>query len=138
MTINQVQDQIIGEMSVREDLTDKYRYLVDCAKRLEFPGANFRTDDNLIKGCQSSVWIKAEYKDDVVYLWGDSDSQITKGMIALLLRIFNEQSPEDILEADLYFLKATGLSAHLSPARSDGLAAIINYIKSSIAMTVQS
>jgi cysteine desulfuration protein SufE len=103
-------------------------------KRIKSHGDSFRTDDNLIKGCQSSVWIKTEYKDNKVYLWGDCDSQITKGLLPLLLRVFNEQSPEDILKSDLYFLNTTGLSAHLSPARSDRLAAIINNIKSSIEM----
>lgn len=137
MSINAIQDRIIEEMSARKDLTDKYQYLVDLAKRLEVPDDNFRRDENLIKGCQSSVWIKAEYRDNKIYLWGDSDSLITKGMVALLLQIFNDHPPEAILNADLYFLNETGLSAHLSPARSDGLAAIINHIKTTVEKTIQ-
>jgi cysteine desulfuration protein SufE len=136
MNVNEVQNRIIEEMSVREDLIDKYQYLVDLAKRLDVPDDGLRIDENLIKGCQSSVWIKAEFKDDKLCLWGDSDSLITKGMVAVLLRIFNDQPPEEILNADLYFLNETGLSAHLSPARSDGLAAIINHIKTTVQKTI--
>jgi len=128
MTINQVQDRIIQEMSARKDLTDKYQYIVEVAKKLELPNGGIRNDENLIKGCQSSVWIKADLKNNKIYLWGDSDSVITKGLVALLLQIFNGQPPDEIFNADLYFLNETGLSAHLSPARSDGLAAIIKHI----------
>jgi len=136
MHINEIQDRIIEEMSARDDLTDKYKYIIDMAKELAMPGEQLRSEENLIKGCQSSVWIKAECKDDKISLWGDSDSLITKGMIALLIRIFNNQPAEQIMRADLYFIHEAGLSAHLSPSRADGLAAIINHIKTSVEDTL--
>lgn len=136
MHINEIQDRIIEEMSARDDLTDKYKYIIDMAKELAMPGEQLRSEENLIKGCQSSVWIKTECKDDKISLWGDSDSLITKGMIALLIRIFNNQPAEQIMRADLYFIHEAGLSAHLSPSRADGLAAIINHIKTSVEDTL--
>lgn len=137
MNINEIQDYIIEEMSAREDLMDKYEYIIDSGKHLDPGDGKLRNEENLIEGCQSKVWIKAEYKDKKICLFGDSDSLITKGMIALLIRVLNNQSPEDILDADLYFIYETGLRAHLSPARSDGLAAIINQIKTSVEAIVE-
>jgi len=136
MQINEIQDRIIEEMSARDDLTDKYKYIIDMAKELAMSDEPLRSEENLIKGCQSSVWIKVECKDDKIFLRGDSDSLVTKGMIALLIRIFNNQPAEQILQADLYFIQKAGLSAHLSPSRADGLAAIINHIKTSVKDTM--
>jgi len=132
VTINEIQDQIIGELSARDDLTDKYRYIVDLAKHLESPESNLRSEENRIKGCQSNVWIRIDYNDDKIYIWGDSDSLIMKGMLALLIRVFNNQSPQNIVNADLYFIYKTGLNVNLSPASADGLIAIINHIKKSV------
>ncbi len=132
MTINEIQDQIINDLSSRDDLTDKYRYIVDLAKRLESPEDNLRSEENRIKGCQSNVWIRTDYNDNKIYLWGDSDSLIMKGMLALLIRVFNNQSPQNIVNADLYFIYKTGLNVNLSPASADGLIAIINHIKKSV------
>jgi cysteine desulfuration protein SufE len=136
MQINEIQDRIVEEISVWDDLTDKYKYIIDMAKGLAMPDEQLRSEEYLIHGCQSSVWIKVEYKDDKINLWGDSDSLITKGMIALLIRVLNNQPVEQILDADLYFIHEAGLSSHLSPARADGLAAIINHIKTSVKNTV--
>jgi len=137
MSIEENQDRIIAEMSARDDLMDKYEYIIDSGKELAQNGGQLRKDENLIEGCQSKVWIKAELVNDKIHLYGDSDSLITKGMIALLIRVLNNQSPGDILGAKLYFIYETGLQAHLSPARSDGLAAIINHIKTSVENAVQ-
>jgi len=138
VTINEIQGQIIEELSSRDDLTDKYKYIVDLAKRLESPDGNLRSEENFIKGCQSNVWIKTEYNDNKIYLWGDSDSLIMKGMLALLIRVFNNQSPHDILNTDLYFIHKTGLNVNLSPASADGLIAIINHIKKSVENSIKS
>jgi len=132
VTIDEMQDQIIGELSARGELTDKYRYIVDLAKNLESPESNLRSEENRIKGCQSNVWIRIDYDDNKIYIWGDSDSLIMKGMLALLIRVFNNQSPQNIVNADLYFIYKTGLNVNLSPASADGLIAIINHIKQSV------
>jgi cysteine desulfuration protein SufE len=132
MTIQETQRRIIEEMAAHQNLTDKYAYLIGVGRSLEVTGQSIRREENLLRGCQSNVWLQVAYRDGKITIRGDSDSLIIKGMIGLLIRVLNDRQPGDILDANLYFLDETGLSAHLSPARSDGLAAIIGHIRSSI------
>ena len=128
MTINESQDRIIEELLPLNDWFEKYEYLISLGKALKPLDEEFKTEDNLIKGCQSKVWLRAEKKDNKIYLAADSDTLITKGIIALLLRVFNNQSPEDIINCNLYFLEKMGLSTNLSPARVNGVVSIIKQI----------
>ena len=129
MTINEIQDKIIEEFSSFEDGFEKYKYIVSLGKTLEPLKKEYRTEEYLISGCQSEVWLRAEIKDDRIYFTADSDALITKGIIALLLRVVNNQSPEDILNNDLYFINDIGLSSNLSPVRGNGLFSAVNKIK---------
>lgn len=129
MTIDQTQHQIIGEMAALDEWFDKYAYLLDQGKTLEPFEDRFKVEENLIPGCQSSVWVHGEIVAGRMHLQGDSDALITKGMLGLLLRVLNNRAPRDIAEADLFFIRATGLSSNLSPSRANGLAAIVNHIK---------
>ena len=124
------QDQIIEEFSQFTDWSDKYEYLIDLGKALPPIDDRFRTDVHLVKGCQSKVWLQAEVEDDRLMLNADSDTVITKGIIALLIRVLSGQRLQDIANADLYFIDAIGLRAHLSPTRSNGLVSMIQHIKS--------
>ena len=128
MTINENQDKIIEELLPLNDWFEKYEYLISLGKALKPLDEEFKTEDNLIKGCQSKVWLRAEKKDNKIYLAADSDTLITKGIIALLLRVLNNQSPEDIINCNLYFLEKIGLSTNLSPARVNGVVSIIKQI----------
>ncbi|MCG6912402.1 SufE family protein [bacterium BMS3Abin03] len=128
MTINESQDQIIEELLPLNDWFEKYEYLISLGKALKPLDEEFKTEDNLIKGCQSKVWLRAEKKDNKIYLAADSDTLITKGIIALLLRVLNNQSPEDIINCNLYFVEKIGLSTNLSPARANGVVSIIKQI----------
>lgn len=128
MTINESQDQIIEELLPLNDWFEKYEYLISLGKALKPLDEEFKTEDNLIKGCQSKVWLKAEKKEDKIYMTADSDTLITKGIIALLLRVLNKQSPEDIINCNLYFVEKIGLSTNLSPARANGVVSIIKQI----------
>ncbi|MGD8534972.1 MAG: SufE family protein [Candidatus Aminicenantes bacterium] len=129
MTINDIQDKIIEEFSALDDWIDKYEYLINLGKKLNPLAADLKTEDNAIKGCQAQVWISAELKNGKMSFSADSEALITKGLIALLLRVVNHQTPEDIVNSDLYFIEETGLSSHLSPSRADGLASIVKHIK---------
>ncbi len=129
MTINEIQDKIIEEFSLLEDGLEKYKYIINLGKSLEPLKKEYRTEENLIGGCQSEVWLKAKIKNNKIYFAADSDALITKGIIALLLRIVNNQSPGDIINCELYFINRIGLSSNLSPVRGNGLFAIINRIK---------
>jgi cysteine desulfuration protein SufE len=129
MTINVIQDKIIEEFSELDDWLDKYEYLIDLGKELNPLAADLKTEDNAIKGCQAKVWISAEMKDGKLCFFADSDALITKGLIALLLRVLNDQTPADIVNADLYFIEKVGLNSHLSPSRANGLASIVKQIK---------
>lgn len=129
MTINEIQDGIIEDFSVFEDWMDKYAYLIELGNELsEFDEAH-RTDDNLIKGCQSKVWFNADYNDGKISFTADSDAIITKGIASLLIKVMSGQSPRDILDADLYFIEKIGLTQHLSPTRSNGLLSMVKQIK---------
>ena len=128
MNINTIQDQIIEEFSGLEEGFEKYKHIVSLGKSLEPLPKEFKTEENLISGCQSNVWLKAELKDRKIYFSADSDSLITKGIIALLLRVVNNQSPEDILNNELYFIDRISLTSSLSPVRGNGLYSVIKMI----------
>lgn len=130
MTINETQDEIIEEFSDLNDWMDRYAYIIDMGNTLaEFPEQD-KTPAHLIEGCQSRVWITAEREDDGrIKFAADSDAMIVKGIITLLLKVFNEHTPQEILDADLYFIDKIGLSEHLSPTRSNGLVAMVKQIR---------
>lgn len=130
MTINEIQDEIIDEFSGLDDWMDRYAYIIDLGNTLpDYPEAA-KTPANLIEGCQSRVWIDA-HKDDngAIHFEADSDALIVKGIVALLMRVVNDQKPADIAGADLYFIDKIGLSEHLSPTRSNGLVAMVKQIR---------
>ena len=129
MTINEIQDGIIEDFSVFEDWMDKYAYLIELGGELPAFDEAHRTDSNLIKGCQSKVWFNAECVDGKIVFTADSDAIITKGIASLLIKVMSNQTPEDILNADLYFIDKIGLTQHLSPTRSNGLLSMVKQIK---------
>ena len=128
-TINDIQDEIIEEFSGFDDWMDRYSYIIDLGNALEPLDEKFKTPEYLIEGCQSRVWINAELSGDKVVFTADSDAIIVKGIIALLLCVLSNQKPEDILAADLYFIKEVGLQEHLSPTRSNGLVAMVKQMR---------
>ena len=130
MTINELQDQIVGEFEVLDDWMDKYQMLIDLGSELEPLPEKYKTEENLIDGCQSRVWVQCDLSaDGRMQLQADSDALIVKGIVALLLRVLNNQLPADVLAADLYFIDRIGLREHLSPTRSNGLLAMIRQIR---------
>lgn len=130
MSINEIQDQIIEEFSVYDEWLDKYEYLIELANTLDVIEDTKKTPDNIIQGCQSRVWLDASLDEDGTLTFrADSDAIITKGIIALLIRVFNHQKPDDIVNANLYFVDEIGLSANLSPTRANGLLAMIKQIR---------
>ncbi|MBR5983170.1 MAG: SufE family protein [Bacteroidales bacterium] len=129
MTINEIQDGIIEDFSVFDDWMDKYAYLIELGGELPAFDEAHRTDSNLIKGCQSKVWFNAEFVDGKIVFTADSDAIITKGIASLLIKVMSNQTPEDILNADLYFIDKIGLTQHLSPTRSNGLLSMVKQIK---------
>jgi len=129
MTINAIQEEIIEEFSGFEDWMDKYAYLIELGNDLSGMDAQYQTEQNLIKGCQSKVWFNAKLEDGVVKLEANSDAIIVKGIAALLIRVFNNQTPEAIMNADLKFIDEIGLKQHLSPTRSNGLVSMVKQIK---------
>lgn len=129
MTINEIQDEIIQEFSAFEDWMDKYSYLIELGNELEKMPEEHHTDQNLIEGCQSKVWFNAEYSGGKIDFIADSDAIITKGIASLLIRVLSGKSPDEILNADLYFIEKTGLQQHLSPTRSNGLMSMVKQLK---------
>lgn len=129
MTIKEIQEEIIDEFSMFEDWMERYEYIIELGKDLPTINEEFKTDENLISGCQSKVWIHSEIKETNLNFTADSDAILTKGIVALLLRVFNNQKPIDILSADLYFVDEIGLKEHLSPTRANGLVSMIKQIK---------
>lgn len=129
MTIQEIEAEIIEEFSIFEDWMEKYNYLIELGRECPIIEEKDKNDNNLIKGCQSKVWVSAQLKDGLMDIKADSDAVITKGIITLLLRVFNHQKPEDVENADIGFLDKIGLTAHLSPTRSNGLNAMIKQIK---------
>lgn len=130
MTINQIQDEIIEEFSEIEDWMDRYGYIIELGNQLPAIDEKYKTPQHLIEGCQSRVWLNAEQTaDGKVCFEADSDAIIVKGIIALLIKVLNNQTPEDILASDLYFIDQIGLSEHLSPTRSNGLVAMVKQMR---------
>ena len=129
MTIKEIQEEIIDEFSMFEDWMERYEYIIDLGKSIPLIKETYKTDDNLIVGCQSKVWLHSEIEDDKINFSADSDAILTKGIVAILLRVFNHQKPKDILDADLYFVDEIGLKEHLSPTRANGLVSMIKQIK---------
>lgn len=131
MTINEAQDEIIDEFEVFDEWLDRYQLLVDYGKELEkhpMPEAD-KNDRNKIDGCQSTVWFTAALQDGKIHYQGDSDAILVKGIVALLLRVLNDHTPKEILDADLYFIDRIGLREHLSPTRSNGIAAMLKQMR---------
>lgn len=129
MKINDIQNQIVEEFSVFDDWMDKYAYIIELGSEMSSLDNKYQTEDNLIRGCQSKVWFHAEYKEGKVLFEADSDAIITKGIAALLIRVFSEQTPKDIVDSDLHFIEKIGLTQHLSPTRSNGLLSMVKQIK---------
>lgn len=127
--MDKIQEEIIDEFSVFDDWLDKYDYLIELSQALPAIDAKHRTDDYLINGCQSRVWVDARMEEGKVHYTADSDAIITKGIIALLIRVLDGRTPEEILTTDLYFIDAIGLRENLSPTRSNGLLAMLEQMK---------
>ena len=128
-TINEIQDEIIEEFAGFDDWMDKYQLLIDLGNEQEPLPEEYKTEQNLIDGCQSRVWLQADYVDDLINFTAESDALIVKGIVALLIRVLSDHTPQEILDADLYFIEEIGLKEHLSPTRSNGLLAMVKQIK---------
>jgi cysteine desulfuration protein SufE len=128
-SIDELQEEVIEEFSDFTDWMDKYQLLIDLGNDMQPLDACYKTDDNLIEGCQSRVWIVADYRDGLLHFSAESDALIVKGLIALLLRVLSGHSPQEILDADLYFIDSIGLKEHLSPTRSNGLLAMVKQMR---------
>lgn len=129
MTINEIQDEVIEEFNSFDDWMDKYQMLIDLGNEQEPLPDEYKTEQNLIDGCQSRVWLQCDRDGDRLCFRAESDALIVKGIITLLIRVINNQTAKDILDADLYFIEAIGLKDHLSPTRSNGLLAMVKRIK---------
>ncbi|MCH5309989.1 MAG: SufE family protein [Prevotella sp.] len=129
MTINEIQDEIIEEFSGFDDWMDKYQLLIDLGNEQDPLDAKYKVESNLIDGCQSRVWLQADYADGLIQLSAESDALIVKGIVALLIRVLSGHTPQEILDADLYFIDRIGLKEHLSPTRSNGLLAMVKQIR---------
>ena len=129
MTIAAIQELIIAEFSAFDDWMDKYNLLIEMGKDTPMIEAQYKTNNHLISGCQSRVWLHAAFKDGKVFFTADSDAVITKGIVSLLIRVFSNQTPDAILEANLDFLDGIGLKEHLSPTRSNGLLSMVKQMK---------
>jgi cysteine desulfuration protein SufE len=127
--IKEIAEQIISEFEMLDDWMDKYNYLIELGKSVPLIDPKYKTKNNLISGCQSRVWLHAGYDDGLIKFSADSDAVITKGIVSLLIRVLNNQRPDDILNADLDFVNKIGLRDHLSPTRSNGLNSMIKQIK---------
>ena len=130
MTINEIQDEIIEEFSGFDDWMDKYQLLIDLGNEQEALEDKYKTEQNLIDGCQSRVWLVADYADGIISFRAESDALIVKGIVALLIRVLSGHTPQEILDADLYFIEEIGLKEHLSPTRSNGLVAMVKQMRS--------
>ncbi|NLO67092.1 MAG: SufE family protein [Bacteroidales bacterium] len=129
MTISEITKEIVEDFSALEEWMDKYNYLIEMGKELPLSDPALRNDKYRIRGCQSRVWINADLKDGKIFYTADSDAIITKGLAALMIRVFTGHTPEEIINADLSFIEKIGLKEHLSPTRSNGLASMIKQIK---------
>lgn len=137
MTIKEAEQQIIEEFTVFDDWMDKYEYLIDLGKSLKIIDENRKIEANLINGCQSRVWLAADYQDGKIVFTADSDAIITKGVISLLVRVLSDRTPKEILDSNLDFLKEIGLEENLSPTRANGLRAMILKIKTYAAIFIK-
>ena len=129
MTINEIQDEIIEEFSGFDDWMDKYQLLIDLGNEQVPLDEKYKTESNLIDGCQSRVWLQCDYSDGLLHFTAESDALIVKGIIALLIRVLSDHTPQEIIAADLYFIDKIGLKEHLSPTRSNGLLAMMKQMK---------
>lgn len=129
MHINDIQNEIISDFELFDDWDDKYAYIIELGKKLPPMPENFKTEENIVKGCQSKVWLHAYHEGDEVFFLGDSDALIVKGLVSLLIKVFSGQKAEDIAQSDLYFLEKIGLQQHLSMTRANGLVAMIKQMK---------
>ncbi|GAB3712761.1 SufE family protein [Flavobacterium koreense] len=129
MTIQEIQDTIVDEFSMFDDWMQRYEYIIDLGKALPLIDEHYKTEDNIIKGCQSKVWVHAEQNEDKIVFTADSDAILTKGIIAILIRAFSNQKAADILDANTDFIDEIGLKEHLSPTRANGLVSMIKQIK---------
>ncbi len=129
MSINELQDEVVEEFAELTDWMDKYQLLIELGNELGPLAPQYKTESNLIDGCQSRVWLQADYNDGVITLQAESDALIVKGIIALLIRVLSGHTPEEILQAELYFIEQIGLKDHLSPTRSNGLLAMVKQIR---------
>jgi len=129
MTINEIQDQVIEEFSMFDDWMDRYNYLIETGRTLQVIDPKFKTNDYIIEGCQSKVWLYPVFNGNVINFSADSDAIITRGIVALLLRVLSGRTPDEIISTDLYFIDRIGLKQNLSPTRSNGLLAMVRQIK---------
>ena len=129
MSINEIQDEIIEEFSGFDDWMDKYQLLIDLGNDLESLDEKYKTEQNLIDGCQSRVWLVADFADGKICYQAESDALIVKGIVSLLIRVLSGHTPQEILDADLYFIEEIGLKEHLSPTRSNGLVAMVKQMR---------
>lgn len=129
MTINELQDNVIEEFSAFDDWMDKYALLIDLGNSLPPLEEKYKTESNLIEGCQSRVWLQADYEDGKIIFKGESDAVIVKGIVSLLINIMSDHTPQEILDTDLYFIEKIGLKEHLSPTRSNGLVAMVKQMR---------
>lgn len=129
MTIKEIQEEIVDEFSIFDDWMQRYEYIIDLGKSLPLIEEQYKTEDNIIKGCQSKVWLHATQKNDIIVFSADSDAILTKGIIGILIRVFSNQKAAAILEANTDFIDQIGLKEHLSPTRANGLVSMIKQIK---------
>ena len=129
MTIKEIQEEIVEEFEMFEDWMERYEYLIELGKSLPMIDAQYKVDENIIKGCQSKVWLHSNLDGDKIRYTADSDAILTKGLVALLLRVFDNQTPKDILDADTNFIYEIGFKEHLSPTRANGLVSMLKQIK---------
>jgi cysteine desulfuration protein SufE len=129
MTIQEQQDEIIADFALFGDWMDKYEYIIQLGKELPLIDERYKTDENLIRGCQSKVWLHADYRDGKLFFTADSDAVITKGLVALVIMVLSGHTPKEIADAEISFIDAIGLRNHLSPTRSNGLLSMLKQIK---------
>jgi len=129
MTIKEIQEEIVDEFSMFDDWMERYEYIIEIGKSIPLIDKQFKTDDNIIKGCQSKVWLYAVLDGDKIEYTADSDAILTKGIVSLLLRVFSNHTPQEILDADTAFIDEIGLKEHLSPTRANGLVSMIKQVK---------
>jgi cysteine desulfuration protein SufE len=128
-SIRDIQEEIVSEFELYDDWMDKYNYLIELSRDLSMINPKLKVKENLINGCQSKVWLNADYQDGTIHFTADSDAIITKGIVSLLIRVLSDRSPEEIIHADLFFIDQIGLRQNLSPTRSNGLLSMIKQMK---------